>query len=1253
MPDYQIDVAVEPDGSLFPEQLRSIVGKAEARQDPLEVEIEPKVSRQFGRDAERKVRQAIAKLDAEVALSPSLARGFRRDVQKLVREALAGADVPVTVEAALPRGFRRDLQAAVREATAGADIEIPVQAVVGPRFRSNLRAAFEAATATTKLELPIYSRIDYPSLTKSVGKIQEIIDTVGTAPGSGLPLGVRPGADLIPEVEAIQATVIAVGATDIPVGVDTTKATAEIAALGAASEKSSRLVTALGVGAIGGLAGLITGSAVAFGIAINSTADFEEQLSGLRAVAGATGGQLEELRAQALQAGADTVFSASEAAQAQTELAKAGVAVSDVLGGGLPAALGLASAGEIGLADAATFVATGLNVFGLEGSEATRVADALAAAAAKSAADVSDIGPAFSQSALVAKQLGLSLEDTAGTIALFAQNGLKGSDAGTSFRTMLLRLNPSTAEASTAMHELGLNFFDAQGQFVGIEATAAQLQSQLSGLTEQQRNAALMTIFGTDAIRAANILYSEGGEGVANWTGLVTDSGFAAEVAGVKLDNLKGDLENLKGSLETAFITAGAGQTNGLRELVQGLTEVVNAAGPGLAAAIAPVGDLLATIAPLIAPLTDSLLPVMEELGRIAVPIVATLAEGLGVLLDVLGPILEILEPIVVGLGEALAPVIDLLRKDLAEALEILKPSLLAVGSALGDVLADLGPVLADVLGSAFEAIRPQLPRIARLIEQLTDAFVQMMPAVLELVPPIAELVILLVDRVELPILLGLAEALVLITRPMALLASLVVRLLAAGLEKVVDLLSAAAGLGGAVAGAFTDVLGAIGGSTGPLGDYTAGMLGAKDATEGAAAAAGGLDDGLGQSERSLQASTDRYTGLARSLGAVGDAASGAVDPLAASGDAAGEQKDPFEAYQDAVDGATEALVRFLDVSQGRGLSENAVVLDVIDAARRSLALLFDTVSGDTSKVEGAREQIALLGDTQRRVAEQLGQLAIDSGGDYDVFIGKAEALRGVLERDVAGALGITTAQASAFVDQVLQVPSQLQFEAYFDTADAQESIAAITGGDYSATVTVDADVTEALKAIAYLKALAKEAADAAAQYGITYGPDGIPVIPRAAGTITSGPELALIGEAGREVVLPLTRPARAADLAERSGLIEILRAERPELLADPKLAKAAGSAQQLEAEARLIAATLAAQVPARAPAAVSDRTTEGRAVASALDKFSATALAIIAAAAQSSPLIGSIDARGSDRPEATALEIVRQVSSALYLSGR
>lgn len=324
--------------------------------------------------------------------------------------------------------------------------------------------------------------------------------------------------------------------------------------------------------------GLI-GAAVVGGVAVavKKFADFDQSMSNVAATGEDARQSISALRDAALEAGATTTFSATEAAGAIEELAKAGVSAKDILGGGLNGALALAASDNLALADAASYTATALNQFKLKGSDATHVADLLAAGAGKAMGGVDDMGQALKQAGLVASGMGISIEETTGSLAAFAQQGLLGSDAGTSLKTMLQALANPSKESAQLMEELGISAYDTSGNFVGMADLAGQLRGKLQGLTQAQRDQAMAQIFGSDAVRAARVLYDEGKSGIEEWTAAVDDQGFASEQAATKLDNLKGDIEGFSGAMETAMITAGEGANGPLRSLVQRGTELVNA----------------------------------------------------------------------------------------------------------------------------------------------------------------------------------------------------------------------------------------------------------------------------------------------------------------------------------------------------------------------------------------------------------------------------------------------------------------------------------------------------------------------------------------------------------------------------------------------------------------------------------------------------------------------------------------------------
>lgn len=326
-----------------------------------------------------------------------------------------------------------------------------------------------------------------------------------------------------------------------------------------------------GAGAVG------LGLAAGIGYAVKSAADFDQAMSNVAATGQDAQNNITALRDAAIDMGAKTAFSAGEAAGGIEALEKAGVSAKDILGGGLKGSLDLAAAGTLGVSDAADIAATAMTQFGLAGKDVPHIADLLAAGAGKAQGSVQDMGEALKYVGPVAHQMGISIEETSGTIALLASNGILGSQAGTSLRGMLTALTSPSKQAAGTMKELGINVYDASGNFVGFKGVAEQLHKTMGGLTKAERDQALGRIFGNEQITAARILYAGGGASVSKWTKAVNESGFAARTAATKMNNLKGDIEQLKGSFETALIGLGEGSQAPLRKLTQGATDAVNA----------------------------------------------------------------------------------------------------------------------------------------------------------------------------------------------------------------------------------------------------------------------------------------------------------------------------------------------------------------------------------------------------------------------------------------------------------------------------------------------------------------------------------------------------------------------------------------------------------------------------------------------------------------------------------------------------
>lgn len=371
--------------------------------------------------------------------------------------------------------------------------------------------------------------------------------------------------------------------------IDSSGAEVGAARAGAATKKlTSDLDTASGhmvrTGAV--LTGVGVAAVAGFGVAVNAAANFEQRISAIGAVTGESGAALDRFRELALKLGADTKYSAGEAASAIEELAKAGISLPDILNGAAEAVTSLAAAGEVDLVRAAEITANSMNLFSISGDKASHVADVFAQAASQSSAGVEDLGLALNQVGGVAKLVGLSFEDTINALSQMADAGYKGSDAGTSVKTMLLSLQPSTLRQRELFDELGITtegmgnrFFDAQGKLKPLIEIQKVLQDVTKGMTDAQRTATLEQIGGTDAIRALGVFTTGATEATEKYNQTLSKEGAAQEAAAKRLDNLKGSMEQFKGSVETALIRIGQLGQGPVRSVVDFLTRMVNGFG--------------------------------------------------------------------------------------------------------------------------------------------------------------------------------------------------------------------------------------------------------------------------------------------------------------------------------------------------------------------------------------------------------------------------------------------------------------------------------------------------------------------------------------------------------------------------------------------------------------------------------------------------------------------------------------------------
>lgn len=367
----------------------------------------------------------------------------------------------------------------------------------------------------------------------------------------------------------------------------------------------SKGVNGLGTKMTLGVTTPILGAATA---AINVGNDFEAEMSRVKAISGATGNQFQELSQQAMDLGAKTAFSSSEAADGMENLASAGFSTSEIMEA-MPGMLDLAASSGEDLANSADIAASTLRGFGLAANQAGHVADVLAKNAADTNAAVADTGLAMKYIAPVAQSAGWSLESVTAAIGLMSNAGIKGEQAGTTLRGALTNLmNPSDV-AAKSMKSVGFSAYDAQGKMKPLSQIVGELSSKTANLSNKQRDQVIATIMGTESLSGMQVLLKDGKGNLDQMTeSLKNSNGAADEMARTMQDNTKSSIEQMTGSLETAGITVQKALAPSIRDAADKVTELANAFGEldsesqknilktvGVVAAIGPVLKAIST----------------------------------------------------------------------------------------------------------------------------------------------------------------------------------------------------------------------------------------------------------------------------------------------------------------------------------------------------------------------------------------------------------------------------------------------------------------------------------------------------------------------------------------------------------------------------------------------------------------------------------------------------------------------------------
>lgn len=316
---------------------------------------------------------------------------------------------------------------------------------------------------------------------------------------------------------------------------------------------------------------------------------FEAGMSEVEAISGATGSELEALENKAKSLGSSTKFSATEAANAMTNMSLAGWSVNQTLSG-IDGVLQLAAASNMDLADASQVVTDNISTFNLEASQSTHLADMMAYAQANSSTTAAELGEAYKNCGANMNAAGQDIETTTSFLEALANNGLRSSEAGTSLAAIMRDLTSKMKDGKIAIGDTSVTVMDSNGNFRDMTDVLKDVESATDGMGDAQKQAALMATFTSDSIKGLNMLLNTGADQVAGYEeSLRNCSGAASDMADTMQDNLQGKLTELSSATEGLGIAVYDYVSGPLQGGVELLTDIVS----GLTDAITPQKDAM------------------------------------------------------------------------------------------------------------------------------------------------------------------------------------------------------------------------------------------------------------------------------------------------------------------------------------------------------------------------------------------------------------------------------------------------------------------------------------------------------------------------------------------------------------------------------------------------------------------------------------------------------------------------------------
>ncbi|RXM68354.1 phage tail tape measure protein [Clostridium tetani] len=577
------------------------------------------------------------------------------------------------------------------------------------------------------------------------------------------------------------------GSIVIDTKIDSSGAEKGIGKLNSIASKSlkvfTRAVTATGV-VLGGLG--------TYALKVGS--NFEEGMSKVSAISGATGEELKKLTEKAKEMGAKTKFSATESAEAMQYMAMAGWKTGDMLNG-IEGIMNLAAASGEDLALTSDIVTDALTAFGLQAKDSAKFADLLASAASNSNTNVAMLGESFKYVAPVAGALKMSAKDTAFALGLMANSGIKASQSGTALRASLTNLAHPSKKMKEAMDELKISLTDSNGKVKEGKVLYDELRQKFSKLSDAQKTEAAATIFGKEAmsgmlaiINASDADYKKLYENLSNC------DGAAQKMADTMNDNLKGQITLLSSALESLGIELYESVNNPMKEVVKTANEMIQQLSNafkegGLSGLVTELGNIFATIITNIA----SQLPQMINLSVQVIqsfitgiqnnlPLIATssiqiiqslvngiiallpqfLELGLKMIIELGRGITEAIPTLIPQIINLVISICNTIIQNLPTIIQVGLQIIVALAQGIADNLPTLIEEIPRIINSFCDALFGQLPQIivagVKIILALIKGLIQAIPT---LVANIPQIIMAIVNAVSLYNWAGLGKNLV------------------------------------------------------------------------------------------------------------------------------------------------------------------------------------------------------------------------------------------------------------------------------------------------------------------------------------------------------------------------------------------------------------------------------------------------------------------------------------------------------------